>query len=42
MILKKTIVIIIRYFKIIPDLMGNLYKDHVKVLKSHNMCLTNG
>lgn len=42
MILKKTIVIIIRYFKIIPGLMGNLYKDSEKALKRNNMCLTNG
>lgn len=41
-ILKKTIVIIMRYFKIIPELMGNLYKDKEKALKRNNMCLTNG
>ena len=42
MILKKTIVIIMRDFKIIPELMGNLYKDREKALKRNNMCLTNG
>ena len=40
-IFKKTIVIIMRDFKIIPEDMGNLYKDHVKVRKRHNICLTN-
>ena len=40
--IKKTIVIIMRDFKIIPELMGNLYKDREKALKRNNMCLTNG
>ena len=39
--LKKTIVIIMRDFKIIPDVMGILYKDHMKEPKRGNMCLTN-
>lgn len=30
-----------RYYKIIPWLMGKLYKDHVKVKKRDNYCLTN-
>ncbi len=37
---KKTIVIIMRDFKIIPYLIGKLYKDRVKLLKRINMCLT--
>ncbi len=32
-IIKKTIVIIMSVFKIIPALMDKLYKDHVKVIK---------
>lgn len=38
---KKTIVIIMTYFKIIPADMDKLYKVQVKLLKSSNMCLTN-
>ena len=30
-----------RVYKIIPEDMGNLYKDPVKLRKSANMCLTN-
>ena len=40
-IFKKTIVIIMRYFKIIPALMDKLYKDHVKLMKRNNNRLTN-
>ena len=40
-IFKKTIVIIMRDFKIIPAVMDKLYKDHVKHLKRVNMYLTN-
>lgn len=42
MILKNTIVIIMRDCKIIPWLIGNLYKDNVKIPKRNNICLTNG
>ena len=41
-IFKKTIVIIMRYFKIIPVHMDKLYTDHVKHMKRNNNCLTNG
>ena len=41
MILKKTIVIIMRDFKIIPETMGKIDKDYVKVMKTDNICLTN-
>lgn len=41
-IFKKTIVIIMRVFKIMPGLMDKIYKDRVKPLKRGNMCLTNG
>ena len=40
-IFKKTIVIIMRYFKIIPVHMDKLYKDGVKPMKRNNNCLTN-
>ena len=40
-ILKKTIVIIMRYLKIIPAVMDKLYKDQVKVMKRDNNRLTN-
>ena len=40
-IFKKTIVIIMRDFKIIPAVMDKLYKDDVKPLKRRNMYLTN-
>ena len=40
-IFKKTIVIIMRYFKIIPALMDKLYKVHVKGMKRNNNRLTN-
>ena len=40
-IFKKTIVIIMRYFKIIPVHMDKLYKDGVKPIKRNNNCLTN-
>ena len=40
-ILKKTIVIIMRDFKIIPETMGKIDKDYVKVMKTDNICLTN-
>lgn len=41
MILKKTIVIIMRDYKIIPETMGKIDKDYVKVMKTDNICLTN-
>ena len=41
MILKKTIVIIMRDFKIIPPLMDILHKDRVKPVKRGNIYLTN-
>ena len=40
-IFKKTIVIIMRDFKIIPAVMDKLYKDHVKLMKRDNNRLTN-
>ena len=40
-IFKKTIVIIMRYLKIIPAVMDKLYKDQVKVMKRDNNRLTN-
>ena len=40
-IIKKTIVIIMSVFKIIPALMDKLYKDHVKLMKRDNNRLTN-
>ena len=40
-IFKKTIVIIMRDFKIIPAVMDKLYKDQVKVMKRDNNRLTN-
>lgn len=40
-IFKKTIVIIMRYFKIIPAVMDKLYKDDVKHMKRNNNRLTN-
>ncbi len=40
-IIKKTIVIIMRYLKIIPAVMDKLYKDQVKVMKRDNNRLTN-
>ena len=40
-IFKKTIVIIMRYFKIIPALMDKLYKDHVNLMNRNNNRLTN-
>ena len=40
-IFKKTIVIIMRYFKIIPEVMDKLYKDNVKHMKRNNNRLTN-
>ena len=38
---EKTIVIIMRVLKIIPVIMGILYKDEVKPLKRKNIYLTN-
>ena len=40
-IIKKTIVIIMRYLKIIPAVIDKLYKDQVKVMKRDNNRLTN-